>query len=158
MMHVRASVITAEPPVLAGSLEYLQGEVRRVVESQHGSLGLSLLAAQEPGLAILESFWATHNRELVWASRETEALLRAKLARRIGRPVTPEDYQVAVFEREAPLRSGEAGRLHWLEVKPMGVADVVDVFGDTAVPWLAGTPGFCGALLFAAPARGRLIS
>ena len=109
-------------------------------------------------MAIIESFWATHDHELVWAAGEAEALIRAELARRIGRPVTPEDYQVAVFERQAPLRSGEVVRLTRLEVKPLGVADVVEVFGDTAVPWLAGTPGFCGALLFAAPARGQLIS
>ena len=38
------------------------------------------------------------------------------------------------------------------------MADVTGVFGDTAVPWLAETPGFCGALLLAAPASGRLIS
>ena len=158
MMHVRVSLITADPRVLAGCLAYLEREVRPVVESQPGSLGLSLLAGQKPGVAIVESFWATHDHELVWAAGKTEALVRAELARRIGRPVTPEDYQVTVFEREASLRSGEAVRLTWLEVKPMGVADVVDVFGDTAVPRLAGTPGFCGALLFAAPASGRLIS
>jgi hypothetical protein len=45
-----------------------------------------------------------------------------------------------------------------LEVKPAGVADVIDVYGDTAVPWLAGTPGFCETLLFADPADGQLIS
>jgi hypothetical protein len=32
------------------------------------------------------------------------------------------------------------------------------VYGDTAVPQLADVPGFRGALLFAAPACGRLIS
>jgi hypothetical protein len=51
MMHVRVSLITADPPVLAGCLEYRQGEVRPVVENRPGSLGLSLLATQEPGLA-----------------------------------------------------------------------------------------------------------
>lgn len=158
MMHARVSQITADPPVLAGCLAYLEHEVRPVVESQHGSLGLSLLAGQEPGVAIVESFWATHEHELVWAAAETEARVRAELARRIRRPVTAEDYQVPVFEREAPLRSGEAVRLTRMQVKPPGVADVADVFGDTAVPWLTDTPGFCGALLFAAPASGRLIS
>jgi len=108
MMHVRVSLITADPQVLAGCLAYLEREVRPVAESQRGSLGLSLLAGQKPGVAIVESFWATHNHELAWAAGETEALVRAELVRRIGRPVTPEDYQVAVFEREAPLRSGEA--------------------------------------------------
>ena len=158
MMHARVSQITADPPVLAGCLAYLEHEVRPVVESQHGSLGLSLLAGQEPGVAIVESFWATHEHELVWAAGETEARVRGELARRIRRPVTAEDYQVPVFERGAPLRSGEAVRLTRMQVKPPGAADVDDVFGDTAVPWLADTPGFCGALLFAAPASGRLIS
>jgi heme-degrading monooxygenase HmoA len=158
MMHARVSQITAEPPVLAGCLAYLEHEVRPVVESQHGSLGLSLLAGQEPFVAIVESFWATHEHELVWAAAETEARVRGELARRIRRPVTAEDYQIPVFEREAPLRSGEAVRLTRMQVKPPGAADVADVFGDTAVPWLADTPGFCGALLFAAPASGRLIS
>jgi hypothetical protein len=65
---------------------------------------------------------------------------------------------VPVFEREAPLAGGEATRLTRIEVKPAGVQDVIEVFGDTAVPWLAGTPGFCGALLFATPAWGQLIS
>jgi hypothetical protein len=156
MMHVRFSLITADPRVLAGCLGFLAGEARPVLESHRGSLGLSLLASQEPGVAVVESFWATH--DAFWLSAETDALVRGELARRVGRPVTAEDFQVPVFEREAPLRSGEAVRLTRVEVKPLGVLDVIDVYGDTAVPQLADTPGFCGALLFAAPASGQLIS
>jgi len=152
MMHVRFSLITADPPVLAGCVGYLQDEARPVVESQHGSLGLALL--EEPGVVIFESFWATH--EALWLSEETEAVFRGELARRVERPLKAEDYQVAVFEREGP--PGEAVRLTRMEVKPAGVADVVDVYGDTAVPWLAGTPGFRETLLFADPAGGQLIS
>ena len=37
------------------------------------------------------------------------------------------------------------------------VDDVIEVFGDTFVPWLAETPGFHSALLCADPASGRLI-
>jgi hypothetical protein len=123
MMHVRFSLIAADPPVLAGCIGYLEDEARPVVESQHGSLGLALLA--EPGVVIFESFWATH--EALWLSEETEAVFRGELARRVERPARAEDYQVAVFEREgAP---GEAIRLTRMEVKPAGVADVVDVYG-----------------------------
>ncbi len=81
---------------------------------------------------------------------------RGELARRVERPVRAEDYQVAIFEREGP--PGEAVRLTRMEVKSAGVADVVDVYGDTAVPWLADTPGFRETLLFADPADGQLIS
>jgi hypothetical protein len=156
MMHVRFSLITADPPVLAGCLGFLEGDGRRALESQHGSLGLSLLAGQEPGVAIVESFWTTQGT--FWSSAKTDALVRGELARRTGRPVMAEDFEVPVFEREAPLRSGEAVRLTQAEVKPLGVPDVIEVYGDTAVPRLADTPGFCDALLFAAPACGRLIS
>jgi hypothetical protein len=54
--------------------------------------------------------------------------------------VVAEGYQAVVFEQEAPLRSGQAVRLTRAEVKPSAVADVVDVYGDTAVPRLADTP------------------
>lgn len=156
MMHVRVSLISADRRVVAGCLGYLEHGARPVLESRHGSLGLSLLAGQEGGVAILESFWATH--DAFWLSAETDALVRRELARRAKRPVTAEDYEVPVFEREAPLRRGEAVRLTRVEVKPSGVPDVIEVYGDTAVPRLADTPGFCGALLFAAPTSGHLIS
>src|SRR5260370_25161013 len=156
MMHVRCSPLTADPQVLAGCVRYIERSVRPVLASLHGSLGLSLLGRAESGVAIFESFWATH--DAVYLSEETEARCRGELARRIRRPVTAEDYQVPVFEREEPLAGGEAARLTRIEVKPTGVQDVIGVFGDTAVPQLAEAPGFRGALLFAAPASGRLIS
>ena len=156
MMHVRVSLITADPQVLAGCIGYLEAEARPVLESRPGSLGLSLLAGQEGGVAIVESFWARH--DAFWLSAEADALVRGELTRRVKRPVTAEDYEVPVFERGAPLRGGEAVRLTRVKVKPPGVLDVIDVYGDTAVPRLADTPGFRGALLFAAPARGQLIS
>lgn len=37
-------------------------------------------------------------------------------------------------------------------------SDVIEVFGDSAVPQLAETPGFRSALLFADPASGHLVS
>ena len=152
MMHVRFSLIAADPQILAGCIGFLEEEARPVVESQRGSLGLALL--EEPGVVIFESFWAT--QEALWLSKETEAVFRGELARRAERPVKAEDYQVAVFEREGP--PGEAVRLTRMKVKPGGVADVVDVYGDTAVPCLTDTPGFREALLFADPADGQLIS
>jgi hypothetical protein len=156
MMHVRVSPITADAQVLAGCIGYLEAKGHPVLESRPGSLGLSLLAGQDGGVAIVESFWATHDAFRL--SAETDALVRRELARRVKRPVAAEDYEVPVFEQGMPLRGGEAVRLTRVEVKLPGMLDVIEVYGDTAVPQLADTPGFCGALLFAAPARGHLIS
>src|ERR1700729_124434 len=156
MMHVRVSLLTTDPQVLAGCIGYLEAEAGPVLASRPGSLGLSLLTGQQGGVAIVESFWA--REDALWLSAEADALVRGELARRVKRPVTAEDYEVPVFEWGPPLRGGEAGRLTRVEVKPPGVLDVIDVYGDTVVPRLADTPGFRGALLFAAPARGSLIS
>jgi hypothetical protein len=68
MMHVRFSLVAANPRVLAGCIGYLRDEARPVMENQRGSLGLALL--EQPGVVIFESFWATH--EALWLSAKTE--------------------------------------------------------------------------------------
>ena len=45
-----------------------------------------------------------------------------------------------------------------MEGKPLAVDDVIEAFGNSAVPLLAEHPGFRSALLFAAPATGQLVS
>ncbi len=64
MLHVRLNLITADPLRLGDSIKYIEDEVRPAVESQPGNLGISLQANPELGVAILESFWASHNAML----------------------------------------------------------------------------------------------
>jgi len=156
VLHVRLNVITADQPVPGEWVKYIESEVRPAVEGQPGSLGLSLLVSSEPGVAVLESFWASY--DALRASEQAATALRSELVRRTGGPVPVEEYRVAVFEREAPPRSGEAARLTRIEVTRSAVEDVIETFGDTAVPWLAESSGFCGAMLFADQASGHLIS
>jgi hypothetical protein len=156
MLHARLAVITADPPAVGECVRYIETKARATVEGTHGSLGVSLLTSPEPGAAVLESFWASH--DALRASEPAATALRDELARQARGRVTVEEYQVPVFEQEAPVRGTEAARLTWIEVEPSAVTDVVETFGDTAVPWLAEIAGFCGALLFADPTSGHLIS
>jgi len=39
MMHLRFTLVTADPAVLAGCIGYLTDEARPVLESQHENLG-----------------------------------------------------------------------------------------------------------------------
>ena len=57
-----------------------------------------------------------------------------------GGSVTCERCQVPVFEQEALLHGGDEARLTRIEVKPSAVADVIEVFGDSAVPGAGGNP------------------
>jgi hypothetical protein len=155
MLHARLDLITADPLALGRCITYIEREVRPAAESRPGSLGLSLLASPESGAAVLESFWAS--RDALAASEQAEALQCGELARRARGPVTSEQYQLPVFEREALLHGGEEVRITRIEVKPSAVADVIEVFADSAVPWLAETTGFRSALLFADPGSGHLV-
>jgi heme-degrading monooxygenase HmoA len=156
MLRVRLSQVTADAGTLGSCVAYIAGEDRQVVESQPGSLGLLALASQKLAVVVTGSLWAT-DLALI-AGQEADSYFRGELARRAGGPVAVRDYQVVIFEREAPLRAGQAVRLTRLEVKPSWVDDVIHVVGDTAVPALADAPGFRGALLFADPDAGQLVS
>ncbi len=156
VLHVEVDLITADPRLLGDCVRYIEGEVRPAAESQPGSLGMSLRANPERGVAIAESFWASHNA--LRDSERTAGPLRGEVGRRAKGTVTVERYAVPVFEREAPVRGGEGARLTRMDVQPKAVDDIVEAFGDTAVPSLAVTAGFCSALLFADRDSGHLIS
>ncbi len=71
MLQARLNLITADPLRLEDSVNYIKGEVRPVVESLHGSLGMSLYTNPELGVAVLESFWAS--REALLQSEQVAA-------------------------------------------------------------------------------------
>ena len=57
MTQARVNLITADPDRMADTIGYIKTSVRPAVESMDGSLGLSLYANAEIGVAVLESFW-----------------------------------------------------------------------------------------------------
>jgi hypothetical protein len=156
MLHIRLSHISGDRDALDECAAYIQGDGRMVIQSQPGSLGLALEAGHVPAGMLLGSLWATATA--AEAAEETESSVRGELASWAQGPVAVRDYQVLIFEQEAQLRRGQAIRLTRLEAKPSFVDDVVEAVGDTAVPMLAGTPGFRAAMLFADPDSGQLIS
>ena len=156
MLHAYLDLITADPKTLSVCIDYIEHQARPMVESQRDSLGLLLLANPDDGVAVFESLWAAYVD--LNASEEVAAALRGEMAGQAGGSVTAAPYQVPVFEHDAPLHGGERARLTRIEVKPSAVTDVIEAFGDSAVPLLAPAPGFRGALLLADPDSGRLVS
>jgi hypothetical protein len=159
VLHVEVSRIAGDPLRLGDVISYLASEARPAVECQPGSLGTSLLIDPDAGAMRFESFWASGGA-LVESEDEVAASI-SEAARRTGGTVTRERYEVVVFEREAPLRGGQGVRVTPVNVEPSQLPSVegaVAWYGDTAVPWLAETSGFCAALLYADWASGGLIS
>ena len=156
MLHAHLDLITTDPKTLSGYIDYIEHQARPMVENQRDSLGLLLLASPGDGVAVLESLWAQHIA--LDASQEVTAALRGEMAGHAGGSVTAARYQMPVFEHDAPLHGGERARLTRIEVKPSAVTDVIEAFGDSAVPLLATAPGFRAALLLADPDSGHLVS
>ena len=155
-MHVRFNLITADPLRLDESIKFIESEVRPQVDSRSGSLGTALYTNPEPGLAILESFW--ESGDAMRASEQTVSPARREVVKRAAGTVSVERYQVPIFELEAPVRAGAGLRLTRMDIEPSNVEDAVETYGDTAVPWLAESDGFCSALLLVDPRTGHSIS
>jgi hypothetical protein len=158
MLQARFHLITADPLRLADVLKFIEAEVRPETENRQGSLGMSLYANPELGVAVLESFWATHEVLLLNENRGLPDFGDA--LRHAAGTICVERCRVPVFEWdwEGPLDPGAGLRLTWMDVEPSRVEDAVEAYGDTAVPGLAETPGFCAALLLTGRSTGHLIS
>ena len=156
MMQVRFNLLTADPLRLGDAIKYLEAEVRPLNESLRGSLGVALYANPELGVAVVESFWASE--EAVVQSGPTVGPIRSEMVRRAAGTVSVERYQVPVFEQQGTLMAGAGLRLTRMDIEPSQVEDAVETYGDTAVPMLADTEGFCAALLFADHNQGAMIS
>lgn len=155
-MHAGLSFITVNPLRLGESVKHIETEVGPQVERLPGSLGLSLHVNADLGVAVLETFWVSGDTlragERVIAPRKDEAV-------RCGTgTITVEHCAVPVFEQEAPAAAGAGVRLTRIDVAPSRVEDAIEVFGDTTVPWLADTKGFCRTLYLVDRNSGRSVS
>ena len=146
MMQARLNLITADPLRVGDWVRFIETEVRPAVERLDGSLGLSLYANPELGVAVLESYWVS--RDTMRASEHQVSAGRQAAIRRAVGTVSVERYRVPVCEREVPLRTGAGLRLTRMDIDPVKAEEAAEVYGVTVVPALAETEGFCAALLF----------
>ena len=138
---------------------HIASEICAAAESQPGNLGTSLVIDLETGTAVFESFWASDGA-LVESADVIAASLR-EAAQRADGTVTRQRYEILVFEREVPWSAGQGVRVARMNAEPAKLSRIEDAvawYGDTAVPMLAETSGFCAALLGTDWDSARLIS
>ncbi len=104
MMRARVNLITADPDRMADTIGYIKTSVRPAVDSMDGSLGLSLYANAEIGVAVLESFWAS--REALVHSEQMAAPRRTDVVHRAVGTVSVERPQAEDPTASARLMSG----------------------------------------------------
>jgi hypothetical protein len=155
-LHIRFNLLTADPLELGDTITFIKADLRARLETQPGNLGLTLYANPELGVAVLESFWVSGDAMRV--SEHVVSPIRREVVRRAAGTVSVERYRLPIFERRSALNDGAGVRLTRMDIEPSGVDDAEHTYADTAVPWLADTEGFCGALLLVDRTRGHLIS
>src|ERR1700759_1890984 len=100
MMRARVNLITADPDRMADTIGYIKTSVRPAVDSMEGSLGQSLYANAEIGVAVLESFWAS--RDALIHSEQMAAPRRTDVVRRAVGTGSVDRYRGPDYELEAP--------------------------------------------------------
>jgi hypothetical protein len=156
VLHAGLSLITVNPLRLDESLKLIRAEVGPMAERVGGSLGVSLHVNTDLGIAVFETLWVSD--DALRAGEQVVAAGRDKAVRRAAGTLTAEHFVVPVFEQEAPVVPGAGVRLTRIDVAPSRVEDAIEVFGDTAVPWLADTKGFCRTLYLVDRSSGRTVS
>lgn len=155
-MHVRSTLITAEPARLHEAVGFIETDARKVIEDMAGNLGMSLKVNSTLGVAVVNSFWVSAD-----AMRESDKHVRSTreiAVHRASGTASAETYRVASVVRVGPWVSGGAVRVTRADADPSRLDSVIAAYEDTAVPWLTETAGFCGALFVAQQRTGRTVS
>lgn len=155
-MHLRQTLITADPAHFGEALTYIENDARPLVEREPGNLGISLKVKRSIGVAQVETYWVSGD-----AMRESDRNVRAtreEAAHRSNGTVSVESFHVASLARVAPWGPGTGVRVTRLDSQLTQVDQFVADYEDTALPWLLETEGFCGALLGMQRPSGRSVS
>lgn len=155
-MYARYCLITAAPTRLCDWAKLVEADALPAVESVPGSLGMSLYADRKLGVAILGSFW--ESRDAVLRSEQVVPAGRHSASQRAAVTATSDRCQMPVFELHQPLGTTAGMRVTQIGIEPDRAPDAVAAYRDIAVPWLAESEGFCGALLLVIQDTGTLIS
>jgi Mn2+/Fe2+ NRAMP family transporter len=155
-LYTRLDTISVSPQLLDGVLGHIERQVWPVLQSENDSRGVALHANAASGAAMLESFW--ESGKAMQSAKVIDELNRYDAIRQAGDAIRTEDYELATFEQQDVLRAGAAVQLTRLDMQPSAIADAVEVFGDTVVPWLAETDGFSRATLLVNWASGRAVA
>jgi uncharacterized iron-regulated membrane protein len=155
-VHVRFTLMPGDPARLGNALGLYEEEGRPQLESEVGSLGLSLSENAELGVAVIETWWVSG--DAMRATERTEDPIRMRAAKTAVATTSVERFEIGTYARTARPHPGAGVRLVRLDTDPARVDHAVTAYQDTAVPWFTETDGFCEAMLYVDRRTGRSVS
>jgi hypothetical protein len=155
-MHLRLTLLTADPDHFEDALQYIQNDARPRVENEAGNLGMTLKVRRPLGVAVVETFWVSGE-----AMRESDRNVRAtrdEAEHRAHGTCSVESFPVAGLVTTGSWDPGDGVRVTRFDAPLDRVEQLVSGYEDTTLPWLKGADGFRGALLATQPRTGQAIS
>lgn len=155
-MHVRLTLMTADPERIDDAVAYLASEGRSRLEAHPGERGMSLQVAPDLAVAVVESFWVSHD-----AMRESERLeadVRHEATHLAVGTASVERFNLASVSRIGREEAGAGVRHTVYQTSPAALDRAIAGYEDTAVPWLTDTDGFVSAALLVDRRSGRQLS
>lgn len=155
-MHVRYTLITADPERIDDAIAYLASDGRSRLESEPGEIGMSLQVSPDLAVAVLESFWVSH--DAMRESERVEAGVRDEAIRLALGTASVERLKRASVTRVGREEGGAGVRHTVYQTNPAALDEAIAGYEDTAVPWLTETDGFVSAALLVDRRSGRQLS
>ena len=155
-MHVRYTLITADPERIDDAIAYLASDGRSRLGSEPGEKGMSLQVSPDLAVAVLESFWVSH--DAMRESERVEAGVRDEAIRLALGTASVERFGRASVTRVGREEGGAGVRHTVYQTNPAALDEAIAGYEDTAVPWLTETDGFVSAALLVDRRSGRQLS
>jgi hypothetical protein len=153
-VYARLTLHTAAPARLGEVISHYEHEVSTVLKHEPGSRGMSVLVNADLGVALVETYWVTEDE---MRSNDATVADPNHDAAFFGATVSIEHYECARFVHVAPVHPGAAVSLTRLDTEPTRLDDVVAAYDDLAARSLAGSDGFCSAVLLVDRLSGRAL-
>jgi hypothetical protein len=153
-MYVRATTIHADRTRIDEGIAFVRDHVVPAVDSQPGSLGLSMFVDRDTGVVTVTSAWESNQARAASDAPLTPMRARASEALGGGIPAT-ELLELAVLDRRRPAEPGFWSRLTRVTIDPHRIDSAIDAYSASTLHDVQLLEGYCSAVLLVDRATGH---
>jgi hypothetical protein len=145
-MHARSTTLHGRSENIDAGMQFIETEVRPMMDHIDGCMGLSCLVDRDTGQCIVTSSW--QSEQAMRASDDQLRPIRERAGQIFGGSMQVDEWEIAVMHR---TDHGSCCRVSWIQ----GDLDaLVDVFKYNAMPQIEQLSGFCSASVLVNRATG----
>lgn len=157
-MFARASTFRGDPAAVGSGLEHVESDVRPMLETVPGFVGLSVMVDRGSGELIVTTSWETLDAMRASGDRLTTARDRFGGIVGTGQPPKVQEWEVAAVRRAPRTPAARWCRVAWVKVDVDVIDRGVEFYRLALVPRIVQMRSFASCSLFVDRVRGRACS